>query len=376
MEGFRNIFQGVDEPRKSNAVKHDLIEMLTISLLASLTGVTSCNGFSLFATHKMKLLRGFMPLKGGAPSHDAFSDLFNALDPEQMAAALTAFAETLLAFFPDDQIAIDGKALRRSFKDASERSPLHLVQAFAPGAGLVLGQVKVDGKSNETTAIPGLLEILDLAGRTVTADAMHTRREVSAQIVEKGGDYVLPVKRNQKSLHEDVRLRFSDAKAVEKMLVIQDVDGGHGRIEKRIATVSHDVGWLQERHGWPGLKAIGMIETVRERKQRSGRKGPQVRSVRYFIMSREITPERRLELTRSHWKIENSLHWVLDVVMNEDQMRNRILNGPECLAALRRIALNIVRLMDDKNTLKGRMQVAAMSDEYLIGLLMNAVGKF
>ena len=119
-----------------------------------------------------------------------------------------------------------------------------------------------------------------------------------------------------------------------------------------------------------------MIETVRERKERSGRPGRQDRSVRYFIMSQEITPERLLKLTRSHWKIENSLHWVLDVVMNEDQTRNRTLNGPECLAALRRIALNIVRLMDDKNTLKGRMQIAAMSDEYLLGLLVNAIGKF
>ena len=361
---------------RPNAVKHDLVEMLTIALLASLTGLTSCNAFALFAKHKLEFLRGFMRLEGGAPSHDAFTDLFNALDPEQMAAALTEFAKTLLALLPDDQVAIDGKVLRRSFKDASERTALHLVQAFAPGAGLVLGQAEVDGKSNETTAIPSLLEILDLVGRTVTADAMHTRREVSAQIVEKGGDYVLPVKRNQKSLHEDIQVRFSDAEAVKKMLVLPDVGGGHGCIEERIATVSHDVGWLQERHGWPGLKAIGMIETVRERKERSGRPGRQDRSVRYFIMSAEITPERLLKLTRSHWKIENSLHWVLDVVMNEDQLRNRTLNGPECLAALRRIALNIVRLMDDKNTLKGRMQIAAMSDEYLLGLLVNAIGKF
>ena len=140
MEGFRNIFQGVEEPRKSDAVKHDLIEMPTIALLASLTGLTSCNAFALFAKHKLEFLRGFMRLEVGAPSHDAFTDLFNALDLEQIAAALTKFAKTLLALLPDDQIAVDGKALRRSFKDASERSPLHLVQAFVPATGLVLGQ--------------------------------------------------------------------------------------------------------------------------------------------------------------------------------------------------------------------------------------------
>lgn len=246
MEGFRNIFQGVEDPRKSNAKKHDLVEMLTIALLATLTGLSSCNSFALFARYKLEFLRKFMRLEGGPPSHDAFSDLFNALDPEQLAAALTEFAKAWLAALPDDQVAIDGKVLRRAFADASKRSPLHLVQAFAPGAGLVLGQVKVDSKSNEMTAIPLLLDILDVFGRTVTADAMHTRREVSARIVEKGGDYVLPVKRNQKSLHEDLQLRFSDLEARKKMPSIQDVDGGHGRIETRIATVSHDVGWLQD----------------------------------------------------------------------------------------------------------------------------------
>ena len=283
---------------------------------------------------------------------------------------MTKFANALLAALPSDQVAIDGKALRGAIMDASKRSALHLVQAFEPGSGLVLGQVKVDGKSNETAAIPGLLELLDLVGRTVTADAMHTRREVSAQIVEKGGDYVLPVKGNQKTLREDVQVWFSDPEAKKEMLSCQHVDGGHGRVETRVATVSHDAGWLRDRHDWPGLKAVGRIEAVRERK------GKEERSVRHFIMSAEISPERLLELVRNHWAIENGLHWVLDVVMDEDRMRNRTLNGPECLAAFRRIGLNIVRLMDDDHSLKGRMEIAAMNDKYLLGMLANAVGKF
>ena len=199
---------------------------------------------------------------------------------------------------------------------------------------------------------------------------MHTRREVSAQIVEKGGDYVLPAEGNQKTPHEDVQVWFSDPEAKKEMLSYQHVDGGHGRIETRIATVSHDAGWLQDRHDWPGLKAVGRIEAIRERKGRTER------SVRHFIMSAEISPERLLELVRSHWAIENGLHWVLDVVMDEDRMRNRTLNGPECLAAFRRIGLNIVRLMDDAHSLKGRMEIAAMNDKYLVGLFVNAVGKF
>ena len=204
MDGFRDIFQCVDDHRKSNATKHDLTEMLMIALLATLTGKSSCSSFARFAKHKFKFLKDFMALKGGPPSHDAFSDLFNGLDPEQLSKALTEFAKRLLAGLPADQVAIDGKVLKGAMMDAAKRSPLHLVQAFEPGVGLVLGQVKVDGKSNEITAIPSLLEILDLMGRTVTADAMHTRRSVSEQIIGKGGDYVLPVKRNQKSLHEDV----------------------------------------------------------------------------------------------------------------------------------------------------------------------------
>ena len=199
MDGFREIFQGVDDPRKSNATKHDLTEMLTIALLATLTGKSSCSAFALFAEHKEEFLREFMELKGGPPCHDSFSDLFNGLDPKQLSTALTEFTKRLLAGLPVDQVAIDGKVLKGAMMDAAKRSPLHLVQAFEPGAGLVLGQVKVDGKSNEITAIPILLEILDLMGRTVTADAMHTRRSVSEQIIGKGGDYVLPAERNQKS---------------------------------------------------------------------------------------------------------------------------------------------------------------------------------
>ena len=309
-------------------------------------------------------------LKGGPPSHYAFSDLSDALDPEQLAVAMTKFANALLASLPSDQVAVDGKLLRGAIMDASKRSALHPVQAFEPGAGLVLGQMKVDGKSNETAAIPGLPEILDLVGRTAAADAMHTRREASARIAEKGSDYVLPVKRNQKSLHEDVQVWFADPEARKEMLSCRHVGGGHGRVETRVATVLHDVGWLRDRHGWPGLKAVGRIEAARELK------GKEERSVRHFIMSAEIPPERLPELVRNHWTIENGLYWVPDVVMDEDRMRNRTLNDPECLSALRRIGLNIVRLMDDKHSPKGRMEIAAMNDKYMLGMLANAVGKF
>ena len=294
-----------------------------------------------------------MELKGGPPSHDAFSELSGALDPEQLAVAMTKFANAQPAALPSDKMAVDGKVLRGTIMDASKQSALHLVQAFEPKANLVPGQMRIDGKSNETAEIPGLLEILDLFGRTAAAaDAIHTRREASARVLEKGGDYVLPVKRNQKSLHEDVQVWFADPEARKETLSCRYVGGSEGRVEAPIATVSYDVGWLRDRHDWPGLKAAGRIKAVRERK------GKEERSV------------------RNHWMIENGFHWVPDAFMDEDRMRNRTLNGPECLSTLRRIGLNIVRLMDDKHSLKGWMEIVAMNDKYMLGMLVSAVGKF
>ena len=233
MEGFRTIFQGVEDPRRSKATKHGLI-----ALLAALAGSSSCSGFVRYAECKQEFLSEFMELEGGPPSHDAFSDLSDALDPEQLSTAMTNFVKTLAEALPQDQVAVDGKVLKGAIMDAKKKSALHPGQAFESGAEIVLVQVKVDGKSNEISAIPALPEILDLTGRTVTADAMHTRRETSARVVEKGGDYVLPAKGNQGTLHKDVEVWFSDPEAQKEVPAYQHVDGGHGCV----ATVLHDVG--------------------------------------------------------------------------------------------------------------------------------------
>lgn len=364
-DDFSHIFEGVDDPRRSNATRYDLHEMLMIGLLCMLCGGEGCSDMALFGRSKEAFLRKFMSLEHGIPSHDAFSDLFNALDPvgfqPVMQRLVDRFADEL-----DGVVAIDGKCLRRSFCRASGKSPLHLVQAFSSRTGLVLGQIAVDDKSNEITALPKLLELLDIKGRIVTADAMHTQRDSAKAICEKGADYVLALKGNQATLYDDVKLYLDDPKTMENMVVFQDVDGGHGRIETRIAHLSQDIDWLQEHHDWPALSAIGKVTAHRETGTSKSVE------TRYYLLSRTLSAERFLAATRAHWSIENSLHWVLDVTMNEDAMRNRTGNGPENLAFLRRIALNLARSEPTKGSMRGKLKKAGWNDNFILDLIRTA----
>jgi len=366
MKEFSQLFEGVSDPRRSNATRHDLHEMLMIALLCVLCGGEGCHDMSLFGHSKERFLRRFMLLAHGIPSHDAFSDLFNALDPKSfqpvMLRLLGDFARNLTGV-----IAIDGKALRRSFDKASGKSPLHLVHAFAVEARLVLGQVAVDQKSNEITAIPELLTLLDVKDRIITADAMHTQRATSEAVCARGGDYILALKGNQGTLFEDAKLYLDDPALTANCQSFQSVDADHGRIETRTAVISDDIDWLQERHDWPGLSAIGKVTYMRETD------GRQTCQTRYFLLSRPLEPARFLEVTRSHWRIENSLHWVLDVTMNEDQARNRTGNGAQNLALLRRMALNLARTEPTKGSMRGKIKKAGWSDDFMLNMVRAAV---
>ena len=334
-----------------------------IALLSVLCGDDGCADMERFGRAKEPFLRRFLVLKHGIPSHDAFSDLFNALDPGGLQKVLLRLLEDWASVLADDVIAIDGKSLRRSFADVAVRSPVHLVQAFAAEARLALGQVKVDGKSNEIAAMPQLLEMPALKGRIVTADAMHTQRATAEAVTARGGDYVLALKANQGSLHEDVRLYLDDPARADELPSCQQVDGDHGRIETRRATVCHEVAWLQERHGWPGLAAFGKIEATRETPRQTKTE------TRYYIMSAPLSPDRFQHVVRAHWAIENCLHWVLDVTMNEDRQRNRKDHGPENLALMRRLALNIARPEPSKNAMRGKLKRAAWNDDFLLTLI-------
>ncbi len=363
MEDFVGCFAGVDDPRRPNA-RHNLHELLIIALCTVLCGGEDCSDMALFGQSKEPFLRQFLRLKHGIPSHDTFSRVFRLLDPKRFHAAfqtfMQRFAETIQGV-----VAIDGKTLRHSFDRASGKSPLHLISAWAADQRLVLGQLAVDGKSNEITAVPKLLEMLSLKGCIVTADAINCQRAIAAQVVEQGGDYVLALKGNQPSLYEDVRLFLDDPQRAAEV-THTTVDGDHGRIETRTSMVSTEIDWLQERHTWPGLAAIGKVVRMRE-------VGAKVTSeTAYYLLSTPLNAVRFGDAVRSHWGVENGLHWVLNVTMNEDQTRNRLDNGPENIALLRRMAINLAKLEGSKASMKSKLKRAGWDDSFLLRLLTQA----
>jgi predicted transposase YbfD/YdcC len=360
MEDDEGFFEDLEDPRTGNAKLHSLHEVLVIALCTVLCGGETCADMALFGRSKEDFLRQFLRLEHGIPSHDTFSRLFRLLDPERFhgwfVGFMKQFAETCQGV-----IAIDGKTMRRSFDRASAASPLHLVSAFAADQRLALGQVAVADKSNEIVAIPKLLELLSLKGRTVTADAMSCQRKIAQQVIDRGGNYVLALKGNQETLHADVRLFLDDPQTPLASAV--ETDKGHGRVEIRTASLSTEIAWLRDSHDWPGLKAVGKIIASRE----IG--GQTSRETRYYLLSQPLTPEDFNAAVRSHWAIENQLHWMLDVVMDEDQARNRKDNGPQNLALLRKLALNLAKLEPSKGSMRGKLKRAGWDNAFLAQIL-------
>jgi predicted transposase YbfD/YdcC len=362
VDGFRACFAEMEDPRVGNARRHDLQELLLIALCTTLCGGESCVDMADFALEKQDFLREFLPLANGLPSHDTFSRVFRMLAPEQFGRCFQEFMGRF-AEAAQGVIAIDGKVLRRSFDSASAKSALHMVSAWGCEQRLVLGQIATDAKSNEITAVPKLLQMLSLQGCIVTVDALNCQRAIASQIIGQGGDYALALKGNQGNLHDDVRC-FLDDPMADKITAAPVVEADHGRIETRVATVSSKIDWLQEQHDWPGLKAIGKIVRTRETKSKTT-----TETAYYLLSDATMTAERFDEVVRAHWGVENRLHWILDVTMNEDQARNRLDNGPNNLAVLRHMALNI--LTAEKSTISKRRKIkrAGWSNAFLANLL-------
>src|ERR1017187_9466149 len=316
LERFGACWEGLEDPRQGNARLHDLHEVLVIALCCVLCGGQGAVDMALFAESKEPFLRSILQLANGQPSHDTFSRLFRNLDPEQFRASFQRFMAEFSVQCAG-VVAIDGKVVRRSFDRASGKSALHMVSAWGSEQRLVLGQIATDAKSNEITAVPKLLRMLALKGTIVTADALNCQRAIAGQIVEQKGDYALALKGNQGTLYDDVVLLLDDpeSKASTGAAV---VEGDHGRVETRTATVSTEIGWLQKEHQWPGLAAIGKVERIRETPEKT------TAETAYYLLSTALSSERFNEVVRQHWGVENRLHWRLDVVMNEDQDRTRM----------------------------------------------------
>lgn len=365
MEGLAACFEDMEDPRTGNAGRHDLIEMLMIALCTVLCGGQYASDMELFAKEKEPFLRQFLKLEKGLPSHDTFSRLFRLLDPEQFRACFQKFMGRFAQACQGDAlgvIAIDGKVLRRSFDKASGKSPLHMVSAWGCEQRLVLAQIATDAKSNEITAVPHLLRLLSLKGAIVTVDALNCQRAIAQQIIDQGGDYAFALKGNQGTMHEDVSMFLNDP-LTQPTSEHTTVDADHGRIETRAVAISTDIDWLQERHRWPGLKAIGKVTRIREIGDKISTE------TAYYLFSTPIAAERGGEVVRSHWGVENRLHWRLDVTMNEDAARNRLDNGPHNLAVLRHMALNVMSKEESKASLRAKFKKAAWNQEYLLKLL-------
>lgn len=344
MSWIEEAFAALPDPRTGNAKRHDLLEVLTMALTAAVCGAESCSDFADFAVDREDLFREFLRLKNGVPSHDTFSRIFRLLDPAAFASCFGQFVDDLGAA-GEGVIAIDGKTLRRSFDDAAQANPLAVVTAFASATRLVIGQesFRVADGDSEILAARALLRCLELEGRLVTADAIHCQTETARLIRERGGDYLLRLKANRPALQEMVASYFDIPDVRASLATAVTTDGNHGRIETRRAWVSHDLSWIRgsktscdEPVLLPDMACLGMIEATVERR------GKTTTTRHFHISSRALDPRAYLDAARSHWAVENGLHWVLDVVFDEDRARNRKDHGPENLATLRKLALNIL----------------------------------
>ena len=363
MDRFAECFDELPDPRASNAL-HDLTEILFIALMATLCGATACTDIALFARMKAYLWEDVLVLEHGLPSHDTFSRVFRMLDPTAFETVfrrfMTVFAKAAKIKRPRDVVALDGKALRRGYERGKSHMPPVMVTAWAAQTRMALANVLAPN-NNEVDGALQLLELLQLRGCIVTADALHCHRAMAKTLVERGGDYVLAVKENQPALLADAKAAIGKA-ARKATTSVTTTDADHGRKEKRHALVA-TVKEMAEKHDFPGLKAVARIASKR---------GKDKTVERYFLMSKAYSRKEVLRIVRTHWSIENRLHWPLDVVLDEDLARNRKDNAPANLAVLRRLALNVARAHPDTTTsLRAKLKRAGWNDAFLFELLAH-----
>lgn len=364
-----DVFVSIKDPRQAAKVEHDLVELLVIAVNAVLVGADTFVEIELWARERLDWLRRYLSLPHGIPSHDTFGRLFGLIDPDEFEAAFRRWVSAILpSIGADTVVAIDGKTSRRSGKVGA--TPLHLVSAFAAGAGLVIGQRATADKSNEKTAIPELLTTLALEGCIVTIDAMGTQANIAQAIRKRGADYLLAVKDNQPTLADSIRdfvAQFKVAPQLTPHTAAETIEKDHGRIEIRRCFAFDQLDCLAKPEQWMDLKSFALIESER------CINGKTSIEQRFYISSLPANAARLLPAIRAHWSVENRLHWCMDVAFADDQMRARTGHAAHNLAILKHITLNLIRLdpIKRKGGIKARRFIAAVSDNYrehLLGL--------
>lgn len=361
-------FRNLEEPRTTINRRHLLIDIVTVAICAMICGADDWVAMEAFGKAKYDWFQGFLELPNGIPSHDTFGRVFARLCPEQFQQCFASWVQAV-AERVEQVVAIDGKTARRSHDRGRGKAALHMVSAWASANRLILGQVSTEDKSNEITAIPRLLEILDLSGCIVTIDAMGCQKKIAQTIVDNNAAYILAVKDNQPSLLEDIQPYFDRLAADPSpdhptLHYTETVDGDHGRIETRRHWLTDDIDWLRQHHPWANLQTIAMVQRQRE-------VGGQASvETHYYISSLPADPDRFARSVRSHWEIENSVHWVLDVGFREDESRVRTDHAPENLSTLRRLALNLIRHEKTaKLGVKNKRLKAGWDENYLCKVL-------
>lgn len=370
-------FKDLPDPRLDRTKEHELIDLLVIAICTLLCGGETFNDMEDFGHAKQEWFKTFLNLRNGIPSHDTFNRLLTALDPEKFLDCFLRWTQSLRQAVPQEIVALDGKALRGALN--RDQSVKYVVSAWAESNHLVLGQLKVADKSNEITAVPALLRVLELSGCIVTIDAMGCQKKIAKEIIEADADYVLALKGNQETVHQEVKTfldqtvvekaaprlpRASLSKAAAGLASLETVEKDHGRLETRRYYQSAELDWFADQGKWEGLKSVGMVEAIREIN------GTRSVERRYYLSSLPLDVGLFARAVRGHWGVENKLHWVLDVCFREDQSRVRTGYAAENLATLRRLALNLLkREKTKKRGIKGKQLNAGWDHAYLLKLL-------
>lgn len=360
---WQTFFEGVTDFRLDRRKKHGLIDILVIALCAIVSGADDFEEIEAYGKRKESFLRGFLALPNGIPSHDTFNRVFKLMDQAAFGACLYRWSKELLSFLDDNlpQLNLDGKVLRGTAKAGAKKSGICLVSAWVAEQQLVLGQETVAGKSNEKTAIPALIKSLDVKGTLVSCDAAGCQQSNAQLIVEQQGDYLLAIKKDHKQAYEQLCDWMEKRKG--HLPVEEWVDFGSGRIESRRCYVEQNLALLDDLAAWPQLKSVVMVESQREKD------GKLTQEKRFYLSSLSASAAVFNRLVRNHWSIENRLHWRLDVIFREDNARTRKGNAPQNMATARKIALQLLARVEDKESMKNRRKIAGWDENYLLDVL-------